>query len=122
MLAALPLLAAPIAARDSHRDPLAGRVAGTPQQCLSLTRVQGPAIVDDHTIVYRQNGRRLWVTHPVDDCPSLRPGFSTLIVDVTSGDQLCRNDRFRVRTPDSIIPGPFCRFDVFTPYDKADRR
>jgi len=120
LVLALPLLAAPAMAQ--REDPLAGRVAGAAQQCLSLGRVRGPDIVDARTIVYRQNGRRLWVTHPVDDCPSLRPGFSTLIVDVASGDQLCRNDRFRVLSPNSIIPGPFCRFGVFTPYDRPARR
>lgn len=118
---ALSLLAAPGSARDRQRDPLAGRVAGESRDCLELSRVQGPDIVDQTTILYRQNRSRIWVTHPVDACPSLRPDFSTLIVEPT-GTQLCRNDRFRVRTPNSIIPGPVCRFGRFVAYDLPPRR
>lgn len=109
----LVLLAAASPAAD--RDPLAGRVVGPAEQCVSLNRIQGPDIQRDGTIIYRQNARRLWVTRPVDPCPSLRPP-ATLIVAVY-GSRLCRNDRFRVQQTNSIIPGPICRFGAFVPYD-----
>ena len=113
LLIALPLLAAPsLAARP---DPLAGRVAGAPQRCLGLQRAGGPDIVDARTILYRE-GDRIWRTGPVGNCPGLRP-LTRLIVDVY-GAQICRNDRFRTLDVNAIIPGPYCRFDAFTPYEK----
>ena len=108
------VLAAPIAAAKS--DPLAGRLAGPPSECVNLSSLEGPQIVDDHTILYRQSGRRIWRTGPVGPCPSLRP-FGVLIVDVYGG-QLCRNDRFRVKDPNLSIPSGYCRFSAFVPYDK----
>jgi hypothetical protein len=112
----LAALALTLAANKS--DPLAGRVAGAPVDCISLSpgASNGPQIVDDHTILYRQSGKRTWRTGPVGHCPGLRP-FSTMIVDVY-GSQLCRNDRFRMVEPGLSIPGPYCRLDRFTPYDK----
>ena len=113
-LLALPLLAAQSQAKD--RDPLAGRVAGPPQQCVNLSQTGANlTIVDANTIEYRQ-GRRLWRTSPIGGCPGLRP-FNRLIIDVY-GTQVCRNDRFRTVDPNLTIPGPYCRFGPWTPYDK----
>lgn len=107
---ALPLLAA-------RSDPLAGRVAGEPQRCITLSPTNGPSIVDAHTILYTEGaGRRIWKTGPVGACPSLEP-LTTLIVEVYGG-QLCRNDRFRVLTPGTSIPSAYCRFTPFTPYTR----
>lgn len=105
------LVLALLAARD---DPLAGRVPGRPVECLDLSRVQGPDIVDSHTILYRQNRRRIWRTGPVGACSPMRTG-DTLIVELYSS-QICHNDRFRPRAPGSL-PGGQCRFDRFVPYD-----
>ena len=113
-LALLLALATPLAAATS--DPLAGRVAGKAERCIPLGLLQGPQIVDDHTILYRQSGKRVWRTGPVGNCGQMRP-LDTLIVEVYGG-QLCANDRYRVLTPGLIIPGPYCRFQPFVPYDK----
>ncbi|GAA0666616.1 hypothetical protein FHT00_000024 [Sphingomonas insulae] len=110
---ALPLLAA-------RSDPLAGRIAGEPQRCITLSSTNGPSTIDARTILYTEGaGRRIWKTGPVGDCPSLEP-LTTLIVDVYGG-QLCRNDRFRVLTPGTTIPSAYCRFTEFTPYTRPDR-
>lgn len=101
-------------------DPLAGRVAGKPQQCIPLPRFDGPQIVDAHTILYRHTSRTIYRTGPVDGCPALRP-LTTLIVEVYGG-QLCRNDRFRVLEPGAAIPSATCRFDSFIPYEKPQAR
>lgn len=119
-LAVLLLPAALAASTGAKRDPLAGRVAGAPVDCIGLRTNTSPQIVDDRTILYRETERRVWRTGPQGNCPSLRP-FTTLIVEVY-GAQLCRNDRFRVLEPGSIIPSSICRFDRFTPYDKPRGR
>lgn len=111
------LAAAAVALLAADRDPLAGRVAGAPQRCISLgATVDGPTIVDEHTILYR-SGSRIYRTGPQGTCPALRP-FNTLIVEVYGG-QLCRNDRFRIKEPNSVIPSGACLFTDFTPYSKA---
>lgn len=113
--AAVLLLLALMGSTGAERDPLAGRVAGKPQNCISLNRAVSPEIVDRNTILYHETNRRIWRTGPVDACPSLRP-LDILIVDVY-GAQLCRNDRFRTVQPGQSIPSGYCRFDRFTPYD-----
>lgn len=115
---ALVALALPLVAAKS--DPLAGRVAGAPVDCITLSQGNGPTIVDAHTILYTQGGgRTVWKTAPVDACPSLAP-LNTLIVEVYGG-QLCRNDRFRVLTQGTRIPSGYCRFDRFVPYTQPAR-
>lgn len=101
------------------RDPLAGRVAGKPVDCISLSLNATPEIVDERTILYRQGGRRMWRTGPVGACPSLRP-LNTLIVE-NYGGRICRNDRFRVLIPSTTIPSGYCRFAAFTPYERVGR-
>ncbi len=113
---ALPLLLLLGAAAD---EPLAGRAAGAPVNCIDLDVVQGPEIVDRSTILYRQNARRVWRTGPVGACPGL-DRFATLIVEVY-GKRLCRNDRFQPRPQGSRIPFGQCRFAPFTPYDRPAR-
>ena len=110
VIAALALAGAVGAAAPGDDDEvakaLAGRVPGQAEKCISLSAVQGPQIVDEHTILYRQSGKRVWRTGPVGACPSLRP-LETLVVEVWGG-QLCRNDRFRVVTPGMSIPSGSC--------------
>lgn len=113
--AALLLVAAGLSV-GAKRDPLAGRVAGTPQDCISLNQNSSPVIVDEHTILYHQTARRVWRTEPVGACPSLRPNL-ILIVDLY-GSRVCRNDRFRTLSPNTSIPSGICRFSRFTPYDR----
>lgn len=116
--AVIALLGASAVSAAPERDPLAGRTAGKPEECIHLGFTEGPQIVDQHTILYR-DGRRMWKTGPVSDCPSLRPA-TTLVVEVFGG-QLCHNDHFRVVEPGDIIPGPICRFRPFVPYDLPRR-
>lgn len=117
MIARLALLALALtAARD---DPLAGRVAGAAVDCIDLDRVQGPEIADGRTILYRQNGGRIWRTGPTGTCTTMRSGDG-LVVEVFNR-QLCHNDRFRVRST-GYVNGAVCRFDRFVPYDKPGSR
>ena len=118
-IAALGLLgaAAPAAHRqDALASALEGRIAGKPVDCVPNARLNGPEIIDEKTLIYRESGRRIWRNDLIGQCPGLRP-MDTLIVDVF-GSQLCRNDHFRALTPGTRIPGAICRLGSFTPYDK----
>lgn len=95
---------------------LEGRVAGKPQDCISATGADGPQIIDQRTVLYRQ-GRNVWRNDLPDSCPGLDD--DDLLVIELWGSQICRNDRFRVHDRVSTIPGPSCRLGSFTPYAKA---
>ena len=116
-LITLPLLMVS-AAKD---DPLAGRVAGKPVECISNFETNSQVrIIDSKTIAYSRTAKRTWITHPRGNCPGLQP-FRTLVVE-QRGSQLCRGDRFRtVHTP-ATVPSGACFFGTFTPYDKAETR
>ena len=118
-IAALGLFgaAAPAAPRqETVEHALAGRIAGKPVDCVDHSRLDGPQVIDNKTLIYRESGRRIWRNDLIGECPGLQP-MDTLIVDIF-GTQLCRNDHFRALTPGLRIPGPICRLGKFTPYDK----
>ena len=97
-------------------DALKGRVAGKPQDCLfSPSSVNGPQIVDQATILYR-DGKRVWRNDLTAACPSLDQD-DILVVEM-HGSQICKNDLFRPVDRGSQIPGAYCRFGQFTPYTK----
>ncbi|MDF2386453.1 hypothetical protein JMG10_33620 [Nostoc ellipsosporum NOK] len=104
-------------ARNDLAAALGDRVPGAPRDCINISDSDGPQIIDDRTILYKPVGRTLWRNDLGSSCPGLRP-YTTLIVEV-HGSQLCRNDRFRVLDPGSSIPGAYCMFGRFTPYEKA---
>ena len=120
-IAALGLLgAAPAAPRqDELAEALAGRIAGTPVDCVDNARLNGPQIIDEKTLIYRESGRRVWRNDLIGECRGLRP-MDTLIVDIF-GSQICRNDHFRALTPGTTIPSAYCRLGKFTPYDKPPK-
>ena len=97
-------------------EALKDRVAGEPVDCISLSGVDGPQIIDKDTLLYRETGRTVWRNELPATCPGLSNG-DTLIVEV-HGSQLCRNDHFRALTPGASIPSGVCRFGKFTPYRK----
>lgn len=102
---------------DAELDQaLAGRTAGTPVDCIDSMGVNGPQVIDNHTVLYRQTGRVVWRNDLQAECPGLEP-MTTMVIEI-HGSQLCRNDHFRTLEPGSSIPGPTCRLGKFTPYRK----
>lgn len=96
---------------------LEGRVPGKPENCISNSRVNGPEIIDDRNILYRQSGARIWRNEMTDKCPAVRD--NDIVVIEIFGDQICKYDRFRVVNRNSGIPSAFCILGSFTPYDKV---
>lgn len=95
---------------------LDGRVAGKPQDCISSMGTNGPQIIDQRTILYRQGGK-VWRNDLPDSCPGLDD--DDLLVIELWGSQMCRNDRFHANDRLSRIPGTSCRLGSFTPYVKV---
>ena len=97
---------------------LAGRVAGKPVNCISLTGSQSSQIIDGKAIVYRVGGR-LYVNTP-------RSGASTLneddiLVTRTIGSQLCSIDTVDLIDRASRIQRGFVILGQFVPYEKPKR-
>lgn len=110
-LAALALLA------TATDDPLAGRAAGDPVDCIDVQLAHDVQVIDRHMILYRETDRRIWQTGPDGRCTDLEPSATLVVID-QFGERLCRGDRFRVRRQGVSVPGPICRFSHFTPYAK----
>lgn len=111
---ALPLFL--VAAHHPEKDPLAGRVPGTPVECVDDHFATGPGIIDQNTILYSTPGT-IYRAGSVGDCPALEPS-ATLIIEEKIGGEVCHNDLFRVRRLGETIPSQYCRFTKFTPYRK----
>ena len=101
---------------DALTRELAGRVAGEPQSCVSISPSNGLVIIDDNVLAYRSGGTT-WINR-VDGCHAIEP-LNTLIVEV-HGSQYCRGDRVRGREFGASIPGPYCILREFTPYRRAE--
>ena len=94
--------AAPATPRDDDlAKALAGRIPGKPLNCIDTQGTSGPQVIDDHTILYRESGRRVWRNDLPDACPSLRP-MTTIVLRVYGG-QTCRNDTFRTLDSGSLV-------------------
>ncbi|MBX9859880.1 MAG: hypothetical protein K2Y20_09860 [Sphingomonas sp.] len=96
---------------------LAGRVAGKPENCISASRVNGPEIIDNRNILYRQSGARVWRNEMADKCTVLRE--NDILVIESYGNQICKFDRFQVINRNSGFPSAYCILGSFTPYDKV---
>jgi len=103
---------------DELSKALAGRKPGPAVSCIDSRRVDGPQVIDSHTLLYREAGR-IWRSDLPSACPGLHDD-SRLIVELY-GSQICDSDRFRAIGPGETIPGPYCRFGKFVPYDKPGR-
>jgi len=95
---------------------LAGRVAGKPVSCLSLTRIEGQTIIDRTAIVYRGLGNTLWVNRPRgaemlrdDDIP----------VQFVNGAELCQLDQIKLLDRGTQMQRGFVALSEFVPYTKA---
>lgn len=120
MLLGAALLAAPAAlARDTPevqlQKLLAGRVAGAPVDCISLSTSRSSRIIDGKAIVY-EVGSRLYVNEPSSGASSLDD--DDILVTRTSGSQLCRMDTVNLIDRGSRFPRGFVLLGKFVPYTK----
>lgn len=123
MLAAVSI---PALARPSMQETgeaalakeLKGLVPGKPQDCVSLTRIDGSHIIDGTAIVYRSLGGTVYVNRPggaemlrEDDIP----------VQYLYGSQMCRLDRMTLLDRMSRMERGFAVLGEFVPYSKPPK-
>ena len=117
------LAAAAIAASASAREKLApedqlaklldGRVAGAPQDCISLLSARSSQIIDKTAIVYK-SGNTYWVNRPRGGAESLDD--DDILVTKTTGSQLCSIDTVQLHDRTSHFYSGFVSLGEFVPY------
>ena len=105
--------------RDDLTAQLAGRMAGPPQDCVSMESASTLRPVDSQTLVL-DRGITFYVNHLRGPCPGMQP--TDTIIYQAYGSQYCRGDRFRTRPfGGGAIPGPMCILGQFVPYRRPVR-
>ena len=125
LLLTAALLATPaLAARRDDPDTqlqkaLAGRVAGTPTDCISLTSTNSSQIIAGKAIIYRSGGR-LYVNEPRSGATSLHD--DDILVTRVTGSQLCSIDTVNLVDRASRMERGFVILGKFVPYARTKTR
>ena len=123
ILSAVALATPVMAARHDSPDlqlqkMLAGRVAGTPTECIPNARWASSEIVDGKAIVF-QVGSTLYVNEPRSGADQL--DRDDILVTRTFGSQLCRIDSVKLIDRGSRFIRGFVILDKFVPYTRPKR-
>ena len=105
-----------LAPEDQLAKLLEGRVAGKPQDCISLSTARSSQIIDKTAIVYR-DGSTLWVNRPRSGADSLDD--DDVLVTKTTGSQLCSIDTVQLHDRSSHFWRGFVSLGEFVPYRKV---
>ena len=123
LLAAAAITAAPaatarekLAPEDELAKLLEGRVAGEPQDCISLSTARSSQIIDKTAIVYK-SGSTYWVNRPKGGAESLDD--DDILVTKTTGSQLCSIDAVELRDRSSHMYAGFVSLGKFVPYKRV---
>ena len=123
LFAAAAIAAAPaatarekLAPEDQLAKLLEGRVAGEPQDCISLSSARSSQIIDKTAIVYR-SGSTLWVNRPRSGAESLDD--DDVLVTKLTGNQLCNIDTVELHDRMSHMYSGFVSLGDFVPYRRV---
>ena len=116
VLAAIPATASArekLAPEDQLAKLLEGRIAGEPQNCITLSMARSSQVIDKTAIVYRV-GSTLWVNRPEGGASSLDD--DDILVTKLSGSQLCSIDTVQLHDRSSHMYSGFVSLGKFVPY------
>jgi hypothetical protein len=123
LIAAAAIAAAPaatarekLAPEDQLAKLLEGRVAGEPQDCISLSTARSSQIIEKTAIVYKV-GSTYWVNRPKGGAESLDD--DDILVTKTTGSQLCSIDAVELRDRTSHMYAGFVSLGKFVPYKRV---
>ncbi|GAA0295400.1 hypothetical protein GCM10009087_01440 [Sphingomonas oligophenolica] len=94
---------------------LAGRVAGKPVNCISLSTIRSSQIID-HTAIIYESGSQLYVNRPRIGADSL--DSDDILVSKTYGSELCSLDTINLVDRASHFSHGFVGLGEFVPYTK----
>ena len=115
--------AAPAFARQSMHDrgeaelakEIQGLLPGTPEKCLTLSRIIGSHVIDGTAIIYRTLGGKLYVNRP-RGAERLRE--DDILVQFVYGSELCRLDQIKLLDRTSRMQRGFVGLGDFVSYSK----
>lgn len=105
-----------LAPEDELAKLLEGRVAGEPQDCISLSTARSSQIIDNTAIVYKV-GSTYWVNRPRGGAESLDD--DDILVTKTTSSQLCSIDPVELRDRTSHFYSGFVSLGKFVPYRRV---
>ena len=105
-----------LAPEDQLAKLLEGRVAGEPQDCISLSTARSSQIIDKTAIVYKV-GSTYWVNRPKGGAESLDD--DDILVTRTTSSQLCSIDAVELRDRTSHMYAGFVSLGKFVPYKRV---
>lgn len=97
---------------------LAGKVAGKPQSCISLTQRADLQVISDDVLLYKA-GRTVYYNRVIGSCGGLASGRT--LVTTIFGSQLCRGDIARVADLQVGMLTGSCALGDFVPYRPAGK-
>lgn len=106
------------AAEAKLTKALAGRVAGKPVNCITLSNIRSSTIYDKTAILYDAGGK-LYVNRPRSGASSL--DSDSILVTKTIGSQLCSIDMVRLIDRTARFPTGFVSLGEFVPYSKPPK-
>ncbi|QJB69792.1 DUF6491 family protein [Parasphingorhabdus halotolerans] len=98
---------------------LDNRIAGTPEKCVSASRLGQPVVYGSQTIIYSGSGRTAYLNNLPSRCPGLDD--DDFILTRRSGAQLCKGDPIEPVDRFTGFSGPICRLGEFIPYTKPKK-
>jgi hypothetical protein len=118
------ILLASSATAQSAGDPpklqkaLEGRVAGAPQDCITLRRMKGQQSFESNSILFRMQGSKIYYRNDASGtCQKIGNGRSVILEDPAG--RLCKGDVVRLVDLRTSHDFGVCRMGAFTPYTKA---
>ena len=107
-----------VKAEEHLNKLLAGKAAGEPLSCLPSWQSNDMVVVDDNTVVFRDNANRVYVNNFRDGCSNLGSGSYTLVTRRVGGS-LCSGEIAQVVDLQSGMTVGACSFGEFVPYKRA---
>ena len=88
-------------------------------RCLNLARIQDTDVLDDHRIVFKTSGHKMYLNELPRKCPGLRTNEPYLVR--TTLDRLCDLDTITMlhRGGFGFMPGASCGLGKFQPVTEA---
>ncbi len=121
-VAALAVAAAPAIAKsrlsqeDQLAKALAGRVAGTPVDCIQQRDIYSSRIFDRTAVLYQMRGGIYYLNRPRGGAESLN--WDKILVTDTHSSQLCSIDVVKLYDRGARMQTGFLNLDKFVPYTK----
>jgi hypothetical protein len=97
---------------------IAGRIAGTPQNCLPTFRLSDMSVIDGQNIVFRISPRQSYLVRLTPGCELLDGGRYALVSRQFGGSNLCRGDIQQVMDIQNRITVGSCTVRDVIPYTR----